>query len=495
MEKVAIVNSCGATYSFKQLEDSIDTAIELLKAVKPEMICICNKDEFDTVTAVYAALRTNTSFYVLPGTVSEMELNVKFGMYDPGLIVSDYITDQFYLSLSLKSMKINIGKEGSRLIDPDIMDSITNAVDLASRGLELDVTHIGSENPQAICFHKGINENGYKDSVFSHEQLHRGIMNASRLYKPSDHVIYMESLDLIYDLINGVFAPLHTGATVKFVLDNRVPFSSNRRTVKAYVSSQTINNVSDILRRQMPKFHKAIPFIGRFWLKHQFMNFIGTVTDFDLIIPGRIGNIKLINLLGRSVTTLYTLCEIASFVSSKKHSRIKEDYSVGKPIPTTRIDVRKSNRWHGVAYIESNELCTTTCREEIKELDTGDVVSHNRKGEIVILSKLNLITEDFYGKPIKTALYLDYVLKQDEVRNAQFLAYHSRLILAVEPNVEYLTSKDMSLNDFIEYCKILEKKMNDKLRFEAGCFSMVLISPYLLKEGLNMDTYKIFARG
>lgn len=511
IDETAIVDSDGMVYSFRTLDMNIRRLSNMLTAVAPSQIGIHNESEFQTICAIKACINTGTNFIVIPKEEPEESYIVRCSMASIDLLISDFHIDENYITLHpLRGIVTRGGIAADIIGSEEILNDLILKVDLVMSCTELSNVYVdAATRKQAvhICFHKGVCLEGYKFSGFTLDKLLIGIDNAQRIHNYMDcegTVLFMERLDLTYDIINGVLAPLEKGIKVVFANTSSHNTLLNSLSVYAgtiYISATTLENLLTLLEGEMPKiFKKAGSAVRNLFLKRLFSNYFNSSIK-HLLVTGKINKYKLINLLGVPITTLYTMCEVTSFVSFKRHEKLTPDSSVGK-VNKEHVQIINSDHTydHGGILVYTDDMTITTNASFTEEsffhrfpgrLWTKDVGYIDADHELHVLNKTNLVFEEYNGKLVPTGKIIELALSKPFVKKALLISTtKSRLTLLVEPNVDWAESKKANLEDLQFLCRNLS---SDIYRNFNGSYPIDAVL-YTDKDGLDTQLYKILIR-
>jgi len=496
LKKIAIIDEVNKRFTYEELNLEINRIESILMYLKPESILIRNSGSFLNVACIMAALQTNTTYTVVSPDAPEYEYYTKLSMLNPDIIFTDLGVEEYRLVINLKRNAVEVGK-GYKLL---MADSYIFIHKLLTKVHSSTSYYVSNEiDPKMACFHRGASVQGYKFSMHLFKHIYKGLTKSQVYlgYEKKSTVLYLENLELLYNVINGVLAPLANGSTVKFV--GKEPLDTKLWNTVLYSSTYLLETYLATLLNAMPKsINNCIT--RPVALRYAAIKYFGTNIN-RLILNGKPSNTSLINNLNRKVTLLYTMCEVASFVSCKTHRKLNEKSSVGNPVDKDSIKIlSNSAKEYGPIMIHTEDMCVSTNQSysiesffhvEPGRLNTKDIGYLDKKGEVVIINKSNLIYETHYGKLIEIGKYTDYALSQNFVKNVQIIRNDKgRLIMYIEPNLEWAVKEKLSVFNLYDLTYELEENFKKKFK-HAYPMSLFL---YLEEDGLDQQFYKIINR-
>ena len=205
------------------------------------------------------------------------------------------------------------------------------------------------------------------------------------------------------------------------------------------------------------------------------------------------------------ITTLYTMTEVASFVTSKVHKKLEKNFSVGA-VNAEDISIvsKRANRYGGIMLYASDMAVSCLPQSELMasfitheyagRLWTRDIGYIDSNDELHVINKSSLIFETNTGKLVPTGEMLEIALMEPFIKDAIIAKPHGddrRLVMLVEPNREYAEDNGLSYEELQFRCNALRLKINSQFHNDAKLYGVVLFTD---PEGITRETFKIVSR-
>jgi hypothetical protein len=496
-----IISETGKFYSYKQINKSVKTVQNAIAAINPKSIIIQCSDSFYILTSIIACLQSDVHFTVIKEDAPDYEKRTKRTVVKADLIIAQYLTCEFTLHYFINKDALFIGEDGEKILGREEFQQLEKKVK-NKRFYPAYSIH----DSIFYNFHRGICSEYYKYSAFRFNEIYNGIYKAfEELPYTQDTVVFLGDISSLHDIVNGILAPLKANKNIVFKNPKSI-FDSNRsiftKNSVLYTSSHTLEYILMVLNNENKKLFK-MPFIGKMVLAHK-LNKLCQTNIHSIIISGKINKFSLLNKLSIPKTTLYTMSEVASFVSFKKYySNIKRGYSVGKPCDSViaQIAGKGDNNEHGIIILYTNDMCVATnqsFQEDVffhdypGRINTRDVGYYNSKGELIVVDKTKFIVENQNGKIINTGHITEYALGMPFVKNVMLVpTATSSMVLLVEPNTEYADKHKIDMYDLKDLVKSLESVINRKFNYGA---LPIVAKLFVDSDGLDVQTYKLVVR-
>lgn len=511
LDEIAIVDSDGFSYNFRSLRAQVTRLGNVFSVISPTSVGIYNSSEFQTVASIMACLEAGINYIVIPSQETESGYTARCSMGGVDLLVSDMRIDDNYITFHpTRGLSTKGGTAVDILGGPEVLAEIASKVELVMSCNDLTSVVADSSTRRDrmhLCFHTGVCLEGYKFSGFTLDKVVKGIDNAQAVHNFMDcegTVLFLERLDLTYDIVTGVLAPLEKGIKVVFANTSShgtLLSSLNSYAGSIYTSATTIENLLTLLENEVPPlFKKMGSWVKKLYLKRLISNYFNSSIK-HLLVTGKINRFDLLNLLGCPITTLYTMCEVASYVSFKRHDKLTADSSVGK-VNKEYISLINSNiaNDHGGIMVYTDDMSITT-NSSFKEesffhqfrgrLWTKDVGYIDANNELHVLNKTNLVFEEYNGKLIPTGKIIEFALSRPFVKKALLVSTtKAKLTLLIEPDLDWAESKEASLEDLQFVCRDLSTNIYNNFN---GSYPIEAVL-YTDRDGLDTQLYKILVR-
>lgn len=499
--------------------------LEFLEVNRDEVIGIYNKSNYENICCMYACLLYGANFTIIDGNDSENIWLVKKPLLGVDLLLSDFYKDNYIVTIDPTYYKVNTDCAVVRALGIKDRLQFRENLELFYSLVVDDFDYENSEYPvldmkkleQRTCavYHKGATVDAFKTSVFSVDRIVYGIENSiDKLEYEGDKVLYMETFDLLYDIVNGVINPLSKGKQVLFAdtssYENTLYSCMNLRATDMYVNAFTLEKILDLIIEDLPDWVTklkgifGIDQLFKLALQYKFRKIFGKQLK-HLVVVGKIRKPYILNCLSLKITTVYAMTEVASFITCKSHKKLKKDFSVGKIDTENVLIVGKRSHNHGGIMIYSPDMAVTCIPEEVR---SESYINHSYKGrlwtkdigyidsddELHVINKSSLIFEMDNGKLIMTGEMLEIALSKQFVREALIvkpLGDSRRLVMLIEPNIDYVQEHGLSYEQLQFKCNELRLYINKRFK---GNIPLTAVEVFTDPEGLSRDTFKILSR-
>lgn len=526
----AVIGVGYNTFSYGEIQrhtHAIVKTFEMLELNKNEAVGIYNRCNFENICSLYACFIYGANFTIINSSDSEDVLFVKKPLIGIDLLLSDFYDDPYTLTLNPKNGKLSVNSRPIRDLRGESLNNFRKNVDRvfeiffeeksfhAFPNEELSIDESLLAERMASVYHKGATGDTYKIALFTLDRIVKGIENScKKLDFEGDKLLFLESFDLLYDVVNGIINPISKGVEIQFAnmwsIETALSSCMNYRATDVYVHAYTLEKILEMIDSNLPDWVRALKVksftypLYKLLFRWEFFKVFGNNLR-HLIVTGKINRINLIKSLGLKVTTLYTMTEIASFVALKSHSKLKKDYSVGK-INTDHISIvgKRSNRYGGImVYAEDMEVSCLPA-EHLNEsfqdhklkgrLWTRDIGYLDSDDELHVINKSNLIFEMDNGKMVPTGEMLEIALRSPFVKDALIvkpLGDSRRLVMLIEPNTDYVEERSLDLENLQFMCNELRVTINSKFKNSVPLHNVLVFTD---PEGISRETFKIVSR-
>ena len=430
---------------------------ELWELIVNEAVGIYNKKNFENICSIYACLLYGANFSVIDSNDSEDIWLVKKSLVGIDLLISDFYTDEYIVTVKPTDCRVNMNCGALKNLGDETFTSFaTRTAKLYSDAqmweiecnIDLPAADIKQlEQRNTMVYHKGATVDAFKVSIFTLDRVIYGIENSvDKLEYEGDKVLYMETFDLLYDIINGVVNPLTKGKQVLFTdtssYENQLYSCMNLRATDMYVNAFTLEKILYLIADDLPDwvlYLKGYPLgnkVFKFVFKQLFYKIFGKQLK-HIVVTGKIRNTFLLNCLDIRITTLYTMTEIASFVACKSHNKLKNNFSVGKVNTEDVLVVGKRPSNHGGVMLWAKDMSVGCIPDESHKesyyghavkgrLWTKDIGYIDVNDELHVIDKSSLIFEMDNGKLVMTGEMLEISLSKRFIKR-HLLLNHSAI--------------------------------------------------------------------
>lgn len=508
----AVIEENGNFYSFDSLYRNIEAyrqMIQLLKLYENDyFIGIHFESNFQNVTAVLACITESVNFTILNSKDTKRDFLIKLKNAKVNVILSDIITDVNILTLNQNFIIIKEGVEVNHFNSEErkrfnvtvaklqnITTQVGNNLDLSS---ELNRARpLLQKDRHCIVFHSGITDL-FKASVFQLEALEKGLLKGLNElpYSKQGKFLFMEPFDLMYDVISGVLVPLLMGRTVVFGNSNFLKYNGSDGPVSIYMNSSRLSRTLRDYSYEVPKILKTlnIGIINNLIVKKTFSNIFGKKVK-ELIVVGKLSNsMKVLNL---PIINLYSIAEVASFVSFNKIKNFtKKLEHVGK-IDTSKVSILGEHL--GEIFIYTEDSCVSF----LDNVHASDAFLHGFPGKIrtydagyIKDNKLYVVgkskfTFTEHNQIIDEARLTDLALSFDFVGDAKLSLYNGKLLLIVDVNIPNATREGLTYETLVYRCTQLKHFINRNVNEYSRIHNVLL---YTVPGGFLKTNYKLVSR-
>lgn len=506
-DKIAVVNSDDTNATYGYIRTKTVQFINTIQALDASNVMISCSHEATAIAAFLACMNCDVNFGVCPYVGEDTdELSVKNAILSTDLLISDYHVDRHILTVGSEGID-RVGYEAGMLLGgTDSVSNIMTAVNAIFGGMLGDSVPIIEVYPTEKLFynfHKGIDASGYKFSIFTKDKVDNGIEKSLNLLYEED-LTFFDKFEMLYDILNGVLSPISHGYTVKFC--NTATYETLLYSMygakSIYSSAYTFERALELIIKNSSyikwlRRHKLTKRLAGYLIKKAFSSFSNKLDR--IILTGKIRRISDINSLRIPVTTMYTMGEIASFVSLDTHKKLAQNYAVGF-VNLNHVQIAARDGKFGGVMVYTNDMAVSTNDNYVKDsfmhkylgrLNTRDI-GYMQDGKLHIVDKDSFVYEYFNGTIVNTGIIVNKALNSPWCSDAMLVSDNSnKLVLLVSPDNDYASKHHLRLEDIEHQAAVLEGSIN---RSRNGAFP-VSVRVWTGKNGLDRDTYKIIVRG
>jgi len=524
--KVLLTTSKGDSYIGKEIIAQINLisrAMSCIGVSAEDTVGIYCKDEMLGIASILACLSYGASFTVLDTNedVEDTKVKIVLAGIPNGILLSEEVIDDTILTLNPTNFKI-ISKGWNyftlNTTEQKQVNQIFKIVEALSlelykireRNIEYPIfdTAFGYDFYKCIVFHEGISKGIFNASIMKLHTVTRGIEEATQDYvaKGGTSAITLEPFNLLYDILNGILAPMLNGIHVTIGSNKDFIEAINSiKTSKAqivYSSSIALEETFTTLSKEVTLF----PLIKPFQLRRLFNKMLGKNIK-HFIMHGKIKNRNILNVLKKKYSILYTMNEVASFIASATYNKIPKRVWL---TPRLNVSIKTFNdeNTYGEVSIISDDLFSSYLFESDKEdkidysiketlplatdgsFKTEDIaLLRNRK--LFIKGKAKNIFVNENGLIIETGKILLMVNRFRIVKESTIVINNNKLLLLVEPDFDHIDRKfrDPKLveKEFINIKNLINKKVHTHSKIEEIIWTS---NP----KGLYRKNYKIISK-
>jgi len=471
---VLLTTSTGDSYIGREILRRIELLARTFSCVgvsSEDTIGIYTKNEMLGVASILACLSYGANFTILDTNddIEDTKVKLVLSGVSKGLILSEEVLDESILTINPETFEVIAKGWNYFTLDEVEKKQISQIFDIV-KDFHADVFDVDKEVSlpmydkiihfdyiAGIIFHDGISKGIFNASRFKHNAIIKGIEEAVRNFPAKEHksLVNVEPFNLLYNIINGIIAPMLNGVHVQmgsganFIEVADYIKSSKARTV--YISSYALEETLTTLSKEVTTF----PVIRQFLLRRLFKKMLGKNVK-HFIIPGLIKNRHIINALKKKYSNLYVMIEVASFIASATYNKIPKhtwlkprlNVSLTTGVPTKNdtlgeIVVLSDDLFHSYLY---NGAKTRFFNAFIHESSPKDVegkfktedIGLIRNGKLLVKGKAKHIFVNENGMVIETGKILLIANRFKIVKESTIVIKDNRLILIVEPNFDYI---------------------------------------------------------
>lgn len=483
----SLIDENGRFYSFSSLMENVFSYVRLIRFLKlnepDKVIGIYFKDSFSTITAFLACTLEPVNFTLLSTTDTKEQTLVKINHAGVTVLFSDITSSINVLTINNDFLVLKEGVEinnysseqrkvfnficAEMLQLKELKVAQEDLVQVLSR---LSNTYTLSKERHFIGFHLGITTL-FKASVFQIDAIHIGISNAiKQLYtEEQGKILYLEPLELLYDLISGVLAPILSGKTV---ILGKLPGNNSMYSPTAiYINSSTYTNIFEYLENSYARTNNSIVkllnnlnlnIIRWFRLRNQFNKIFGKAVQ-TVYITGKLGKTDYSVWNKVSIVNLYCIAEVASFISYKRFKKYtpNKSLSVGEVGDNVSImdgtlgELFVFTKDSCVSYLQQDQINYSFIHGYPGKIRTGDA-GYIKDNELYVLGKAKF-TFIKNNTLVDTDKIINLVKRESFVKHCAILKHKTKLIVIFDLRTDYLLS-----NSTLTYEKLVQKSIELK---------------------------------
>jgi len=524
--KVLLTTSKGNSYIGKEITQYIDLISRSMSCIgvsAEDVVGIYCKDEMLGIASMLACLSYGANFAVLDTNedVEDTKVKIVLAGIPNGILFSEEIIDDTILTINPENFKVISKGWNYHTLDDTEKEQVNQTFKIIEkfyletyqvRGQSVNYpffdTAFGYDFLKCIVFHEGISKGIFNASVLKLQAVNRGIEEAVSDYVAKDCVsaITLEPFNLLYDIFNGILAPMLNGIHVTIGSNKDfIEVVNNIKESRAqvvYSNSIALEETFTTLSKEVTLF----PLIKNYQLRKLFNKMLGkNVRHF--IMHGKINNRDILNVLKKKYSILYTMSEVASFIASATYNKIPKRIWL-TPRLNVSIQTFNDENVYGEVSIISDDLFKAYLFESDKEEDidysvketlpltergafkTEDIaLIRNRK--LLIKGKAKNIFVNENGIIIETGKILLTVNRFKIVKESTIVINNNKLLLLIEPDFNYI---DHTFNDpksvekeFLKIKNLINRKVHKHSKIEKVIWTN---NP----EGLYRKNYKIISK-
>jgi len=547
--KELLIDALFLKGNLKHIE-KIRKFLVLLKVlnVQTETVALCSENKEFQVYFQFACLLRGTNYVIINSREIDSYmlsvLGVKLLLFDESsrlhkLPSLDYLFDITHVdilvnvcTLKIESINSNLENNGQirieynlRLLSELAYKFIPNEVNLDLKELKKAFSNAYSilyRESTVYVIHPGNSSYGEKTSVYTSEILLKGVLKALNALQAEKY-----NLDNLNSFTYGNIALPYVfllGVVIPFIHEREFYFKKpeldNFKT-KSYVDTIdyvliSANNLTFLLLDIIDEtdcfsFTKDKIFISlrnmlfsRFIFRRRF-KFQNPMPIF--VIYGNIDERlrKFLKILKIRVLYIYTMIEVASFISYKYYPKItSKALTVGK-LPKKAVLNGKDLEGNAELLIDLEDQFITYTNTEFTQLcsmsekyvgmhSTLDICSENKEGEVTVIGKAEELFRNQNGLLVQNSLIYSIVLNNRYVEDSLIVVLDNHVVVIVELRVSVLLlNKKTPIAVIRELNRTLLKEINKKVKpfskvhriclipagFATGNDSKIKLSNYL----------------
>lgn len=487
-----LTTSDGNTYIGREIITRVSMlvrAFSCLGITSDDTVGIYCKNEMYGIATILACISYGANFTVLDTTdaIEDTRVKIVLAGVSNSLIVSEEVLDESIITLNPNTFEI-INKGWAYFTLDDVERQQIRQIYKVVRDLELDKwkakvidedilfdTEHSYDYLVGINFHIGITKGIFNASRFKIQDILKGIEEATNHYvaKDAKTVLMFEPFNLLYDIVNGILAPLLNGKHV-VVAKNTDLSSVANGIIKSKADTLYVSNLTwKWFLTSLKKEDKNRKFCKTYFTKRMFRKLLGDNFK-HVIITGKITeNAGLFNMLRVKYSNLYVMNEVISFIGSATYNKIPKKIWL-TPRPNVSLRAGGNDSTYGEINIICDDLFHSYLHNQEKTL-YFDITIHEstpkdvegkfktedigltRNGKLLILGKAKNIFVNENGVVIETGKIRMIAKRFKVIREATLVNYQNKLILLVEPDFEYI---DNNYNDEGIVVRDLQKVLN-----------------------------------
>jgi len=474
--EVVLTTSEGKTYTAGEIlkkAELIERSLSCIGVSTTDTIGIYVTNEMYGIAAIIACLSYETNFVILDTSdnIEDTKVKTVLTKLSYGVIIAEEVIDETLLTLHPGTFKIISKGWNYNALDEDTKDYMSKIFEVVSSigtgkdslinkddiSLAEAYLHPNFEHVTGTFFHQGISKGLYTASRIKHSAIYQGIKDSYEELSNNieNTLLTVEPFNSLYDILNGIIAPILHGKHVTIGKGNNIAdlFNSFKEIeVKTlYINTQKLEILLKTLEQESTPFCKLLchSFIMRRLFKKHISKHIKTI-----ITHGKITKRKLLNSIKKKYTVLYVMSEVSSYIASGTWTRLpkhlwltpRQNVSIdttGDVSDFGELNVTSTDLFH--SYLENNNkwkyfditVQQTSPKDENNKFRTEDV-GLVRNNKVLIKNKTKNIFVNEKGLVIETGKILSIAKRFKIVNEATIAIHNKRLILIIELDFEYI---------------------------------------------------------
>jgi len=540
--EILLTTSTGNIYTGGEILKRVEMLTRAFSCIgvdSSDTVGIYCKNEMYTVATIMACMSYGVDFVVLPYNEDFEDTKVKMVLSNVthGLLVSEEIIDVGTLTLNPGSMRIivkgwyyNTLSEDEKIDLSKIFDVVHSIVEeyntLDEYSIDLPANYKDSTREICINFHNGISRGIFNASVFSHKDIYLGLKDVTKdLYDATGKafndtikgpLLTVEPPSSLYDIINGIIAPILQGVHVIIgnsnTLSQLIESMHHNETKMLYINSNKFTALLTLFQKEVPRWLKFFG-LQNYFIRRKFNQRINSSIK-HIIITGKIDNYKLLNSIKRKYTVLYTMSEVSSIIAYGEYIKLPKHIWL-TPRSNMLLTTTGGDNEFGEINIQTTDLFKNYLLEKTLEeyFNIGPVQSQPkdaegnfrtedigllRNGKLLIKDKAKNIFINENGIIIETGKILSSAKRFKEVKEATVAIINNNIVLIIEPDFDLIEANSLQAYKDDKNVKTFEERMleiKDFINNRISMFSkihkiIVIHNP----EGLYRKNFKIVSR-
>ena len=524
--KVLLTTSKDKSYIGKEIVQYVDLITRALSCIgvsAEDTVGIYCKDEMLGIASILACLSYGASFAVLDTNedIEDTKVKIVLAGIPNGVLLSEEVIDDTILTLNPENFKVISKGWNYHTLDDTEKEQVNQTFKIISK-FYLDTFQVYGQNVEyptfstafnydyhkCIVFHEGISKGIFNASILKLQAVNRGIEEATLNYVAKDlsTAITLEPFNLLYDIINGILAPMLNGI--------HVTIGSNKDFIEVVNSikesrAQIVYSNSIALEETLTTLSKEVtlfPLIKQCQLRRLFNKMLGKNVK-HFIMHGKVKSREIINVLKKKYSILYTMNEVASFIASGTYNKIPKRIWL-TPRLNVSIQTFNDENVYGEISIVSDDLFSSylfeSDKEDVIDYTVQETLPINEKGafktediallrnrKLLIKGKAKNIFVNENGIIIETGKILLTVNRFNIVKESTIVINDNRLLLLIEPDFDYMnrTFDDPELvkKEFLKIKNLINKSVHRHSKVEKVIWTN---DP----AGLYRKNYKIISK-
>ena len=525
-DNIALTLPNGKSYTNGSILKQVDLLVRAFSCVglkSEDGVGIHTKNEMHSIATIIACLSYGANFTILNPKENESDIRTKITIAGIayGLIISETVVEESTTTLNpetfeviCKGLSYNLLTESEKDVTSKQFKTIASLKDERNNFSKSHIDfpenylHNHRELIYGIVFHNGISKGLFNASKIHHTSIIKGIDDAREfLYRNvKGPVLTLEPFDSLYDIVNGILAPLLNGIHVhigkNFNIYEMFKSAKKSNAKILYINNKKLEKLLSTLSREtMPLLRYGIfkP-LFKLAMRKQFNRLVSNHIN-HIYVTGRVERKSLFNSISVKYTLLYTMTEVASYIAKKTYKRIPKDIWL-----TPRLNVLvqiNSEKTYGEILLVCDDmfeqylvneytekaLLSKTAVGKFRTEDIGIM----KNGKLLIKNKAKNIFTNQKGCMIETGKIRTLALRFDIIKEASIIVKNDKLLLVVEPDFDYIestkriTSPDRVHEEIRKLKKFVNKHIGDDYLIEQV---ITINNP----DGLLRKNFKIISR-